>query len=165
MYEPEPESTGEGLAGLLNRASNEEANLNADLVITVNDVPHVAVGLQGAIVSIEMMVGIMTEREPAMAHIDDDYLAETLEDPAEATDRTDADTEPSNGSDEQEGQEEPVESRVADSRKRPYMDPVVRPDGLDCTYRTYVQQIRHEPSATVLSSVSGITSLSEGGRR
>jgi hypothetical protein len=119
--EPETESADEGLAGLLNRALNKGAILNADLLITVNDVPLVAVRLQAAIANIETMIeyGIMTEWEPAMAHIDDDYLAETLEANEEAADRTDADAEPNNGSDEREGQVKPVESTVAGSRNRP----------------------------------------------
>lgn len=120
LMEPETESADEGLAGLLNRALNKGAILNADLLITVNDVPLVAVRLQAAIANVETMIeyGIMTEWEPAMAHIDDDYLAETLETNDEAADRIDADTEPSDGSDERERRVTPVESTVAESRNR-----------------------------------------------
>lgn len=110
--EPETESADEGLAGLLNRALNKGAILNADLLITVNDIPLVAVRLQAAIANIETMIeyGIMTEWEPAMAHIDDDYLAETLE--------TDASAEPSDGGDERSTREKPLEPTPADSVDR-----------------------------------------------
>lgn len=76
--EPEDESAEEGVAGLLNRALNKGAILNADLLITVNDIPLVAVRLQAAIANIELMVkyGIMTDWDPAIRHVDDEYLAE-----------------------------------------------------------------------------------------
>lgn len=87
--EPETESADEGLAGLLNRALNKGAILNADLLITVNDVPLVALRLQAAIANVETMIeyGIMTDWDPAMDHIDDEYIADHLEpDEREATD-------------------------------------------------------------------------------
>ena len=76
--EPEDDSVEEGIAGLLDRALTKGAILNADLLITVNDVPLVGIRLQAAIANMETMVkyGIMTDWEPAMRHVDDDYLAE-----------------------------------------------------------------------------------------
>ncbi|MFC6766828.1 gas vesicle protein GvpJ [Natrinema soli] len=110
--EPETESADEGLAGLLNRALNKGAILNADLLITVNDVPLVAVRLQAAIANVETMIeyGIMTEWEPAMAHIDNDYLAETLETDDKTVNGINADGEPIDGGDERNTREKSVES-------------------------------------------------------
>ncbi|UHQ99003.1 gas vesicle protein (plasmid) [Natrinema zhouii] len=118
--EPETESADEGLAGLLNRALNKGAILNADLLITVNDVPLVAVRLQAAIANIETMIeyGIMTEWEPAMAHIDDNYLAETRETDDETANGTDADAKPIDGGDERSTRERPVEPTPADTGNR-----------------------------------------------
>ncbi|WP_122090374.1 gas vesicle protein GvpJ [Halalkalicoccus subterraneus] len=81
--EPKDESVEEGVAGLLNRALNKGAILNADLLITVNDIPLVAVRLQAAIANMELMVkyGIMTDWDPAVRHIDDEYLAQHGRDP------------------------------------------------------------------------------------
>lgn len=118
--EPETDSADEGLAGLLNRALNKGAILNADLLITVNDIPLVAVRLQAAIANVETMIeyGIMTEWEPAMAHIDDDYLAETLETDDETDRGTDADAEPIDGGGERNTREKPVEPTPADAGNR-----------------------------------------------
>lgn len=76
--EPEDDSVEEGIAGLLDRALTKGAILNADLLITVNDVPLVGIRLQAAIANMETMVkyGIMTDWDPAMRHVDDEYLAE-----------------------------------------------------------------------------------------
>ena len=90
--EPKDDSAEEGIAGLLNRALTKGAILNADLLITVNDVPLVAVRLQAAIANMETMVkyGIMTDWDPAMRHVDDEYLAEhTLDEDSSDTELTD----------------------------------------------------------------------------
>lgn len=100
--EPKDDSVEEGIAGLLDRALTKGAILNADLLITVNGVPLVGVRLQAAIANMETMVkyGIMTDWDPAMRHVDDEYLAEhTINEDSSDTETTD-DTHPS--ADEQE---------------------------------------------------------------
>ena len=89
--EPEDDSVEEGIAGLLDRALTKGAILNADLLITVNDVPLVGIRLQAAIANMETMVkyGIMTDWDPAMRHVDDEYLVEhTLNKDSNSTETT-----------------------------------------------------------------------------
>ncbi|AGB39842.1 gas vesicle protein GvpJ [Natronococcus occultus] len=119
--EPETESADEGLAGLLNRALNKGAILNADLLITVNDIPLVAVRLQAAIANIETMIeyGIMTQWEPAMTDIDDDYLAEKLETSDEPGLGTDRERKPESAADDgRRGSERATEPKTGQPPNR-----------------------------------------------
>ena len=100
--EPEDDSVEEGIAGLLDRALTKGAILNADLLITVNDVPLVGIRLQAAIANMETMVkyGIMTDWDLAMRHVDDEYLAEQT--PSEDNSDTETGREIRFSDDEQE---------------------------------------------------------------
>ena len=100
--EPEDDSVEEGIAGLLDRALTKGAILNADLLITVNDVPLVGIRLQAAIANMETMVkyGIMTDWDLAMRHVDDEYLAEQT--PSEDNTDTEVIKESRSSDDEQE---------------------------------------------------------------